>query len=113
MHSQTAAVAADDAYFSIGHLALRLNFVIPKLLDRLGNVECSFKMSLRQQSAVSIERQLSADPDPPILDEILAFALGAETVIFESDQGRNRKTIIDLREVHIFGAQSGHPIGHL
>ena len=41
--------------------------------------------------------------DAPILDEVLAFAFFAEAVIFERDHRRDRKTIVDLGEAHVFG----------
>ena len=61
----------------------------------------AFDVRLRQQAAVSVDRQLAADFDAAVLDEILAFALLTKAVIFERDHRRDRETVVDLGEVHV------------
>ncbi len=79
MHAQTAAMAADDAGFSVFHLALGFDFIAAQLAHGLGDVQHAFDVRLREQAAVGIHRQLAADLDAAVFDEILAFAFLAES----------------------------------
>ena len=67
-------MAADDAGFGILHLALRFDFVAAQLARRFGHVQHAFDVRLREQAAVRVDRQLAADLDTAVLDEIFAFA---------------------------------------
>jgi hypothetical protein len=47
VHTQAAAVPADDTGSGVFHLALRFNFVTPQLSRRFGDMQHAFDMRLR------------------------------------------------------------------
>src|ERR1044071_9235810 len=108
MHAQAAAVAADDADFGVFHLPLRFHFTAAQLARRFGYVQHAFDMRLREQATVSIDRQLAADFDAAVLDEVFGFALFTKALILERDYRRDREAVVDLGEVHVLRREPGH-----
>src|SRR3989304_2423569 len=96
-------MAADNTQCGVGDLTFSLDLIAAKLLNGLSDMKHSFEVSLRQQAAMSIDRQFAADLDAAPFDKVFTFSLGAEAIIFQSNQRRNRKAIIDFGKVHLFG----------
>ena len=68
-------------------------------------------MAMREQAAVSVDRQFAAKLDTSALDETPAFALGAKAEVLELDDHDRGKTVVELGDIDILGLQPRHIIG--
>src|SRR5215475_11869247 len=62
-----------------------------------------------QSAAVGVHRQLTAQPDAPVLNEGAAFALAAESEVLEGFQDRDRERVVDHAQVDVGVSHASDP----
>src|SRR5690606_1736420 len=102
---ENAAIAADQSV--TGTLDLACAGFAAKLTHRLGEVQHSTDMRLRQQAAMGVDRTLSAEIGGAGAVLSPGFTGIAEAEGFKRDRHRHREGVVNLRDVDIVDTKPG------
>src|SRR5438093_9458204 len=85
----------------LGVLHLPCASLVSQLHDGLDQVVHAGIVRLRQQAAVGVDGQLSAEFDPSVLDEGPTFTPFAKACSFELQNRLTGEAVVDLGEIHV------------
>jgi hypothetical protein len=77
---------------------LSLPTVTTQLPDEFNDMIHAADVCLGEQSTVRINRQIAAESDPPIGNEVATLALRAKTQVFELAEHNVSKAVINQRQ---------------
>src|SRR5439155_22390456 len=100
------ALVGDEHGVARVDLALGLDLA-PELAHRFDHLVHARHVGLRQQAAVSVDRQRATQLDAPAFDEGAALAPCAEAEGLERTEHEPREAVVELRAVDVGGPDAG------